>query len=160
MPRLALKVNGRDRTVEVSLTTTLLEVLRDRLEITSPKVGCNTGDCGTCSVLMDGMLVRSCITNALSVQGREVVTLEGLAEAGRLHPLQRAFHQHYGAQCGYCTPGMIMAAKALLDKMPVPTHQEIKEALSGNLCRCTGYVKIIESIMAAAREMAGGEAGR
>ena len=160
MPRLALKVNGRDRTVEVSLTTTLLEVLRDRLEITSPKVGCNTGDCGTCSVLMDGMLVRSCITNALSVQGREIVTLEGLAEAGRLHPLQRAFHQHYGAQCGYCTPGMIMAAKALLDKTPVPTHQEIKEALSGNLCRCTGYVKIIESIMAAAREMAGGEAGR
>jgi len=160
VPRLELNVNGRDRTVEVSLTTTLLEVLRDRLEITSPKVGCNTGDCGTCSVLMDGMLVRSCITNALSVQGREIVTLEGLAEAGRLHPLQRAFHQHYGAQCGYCTPGMIMAAKALLDKTPVPTHQEIKEALSGNLCRCTGYVKIIESIMAAAREMAGGEAGR
>jgi len=160
VPRLELKVNGRDRTVEVSLTTTLLEVLRDRLEITSPKVGCNTGDCGTCSVLMDGMLVRSCITNALSVQGREIVTLEGLTEAGRLHPLQRAFHGHYGAQCGYCTPGMIMAAKALLDETPVPTHQEIKEALSGNLCRCTGYVKIIESIMAAAREMAGGDTGR
>lgn len=158
--RLELKVNGRDRAVEVSLTTTLLEVLRDRLEITTPKVGCNTGDCGTCSVLMDGMLVRSCITNALSVQGREIVTLEGLTEAGGLHPLQRAFHRHYGAQCGYCTPGMIMAAKALLDETPVPTPQEIKEALSGNLCRCTGYVKIIESILSASRDMAGGEKGR
>jgi len=135
-------------------------VLRNDLDITSPKIGCNTGDCGTCSVLMDGVLVRSCITNALSVQGRKVVTVEGIAEPGRLHPLQKAFQQNYGAQCGFCTPGMIIAAKALLDETPVPTHQEVKEAISGNLCRCTGYVKIIDSIMAAAREMAGGETGR
>ena len=159
MPWLELKVNGRDHKVEVELTTTLLEVLRNELEITSPKIGCNTGDCGTCSVLMDGVLVRSCITNALSVQGREVVTVEGLAEPGRLHPLQKAFQENYGAQCGFCTPGMIMAAKALLDETPAPTHQEVKEAVSGNLCRCTGYVKIIDSIMAAAREMAAGETG-
>ena len=159
MPWLELKVNGSDHKVEVELTTTLLEVLRNEFEITSPKIGCNTGDCGTCSVLMDGVLVRSCITNALSVQGREVVTVEGLAEPGKLHPLQKAFQENYGAQCGFCTPGMIMAAKALLDETPAPTHQEVKEAVSGNLCRCTGYVKIIDSIMAAAREMAAGEMG-
>ena len=157
---LELKVDGRDYKIEVGLRTTLLEVLRNDLDITSPKIGCNTGDCGTCSVLMDGLLVRSCITNALSVQGRHVVTVEGIAEPGRLHPLQKAFQQNYGAQCGFCTPGMIIAAKALLDETPVPTHQEVKEAISGNLCRCTGYVKIIDSIMASAREMAGGETGR
>ena len=157
MPSLNINVNGRERRVEVQLDTTLLEVLRDKLRITGPKAGCNTGDCGACSVLLDGVLVRACITNALSVQGREVITVEGLARSGDLHPLQKAFHEHYGSQCGFCTPGMLLAAKALLDRNPTPTVEEIKEAISGNLCRCTGYVKIIESIMAAAREMAGGE---
>jgi len=152
MPMLEVKVNGHDYKVEAEPTTTLLEVLRDKLLITSPKVGCNTGDCGACSVLLDGRLVKSCITNALAAQGKEVVTVEGLAEPGELHPLQKAFHEHYGAQCGFCTPGMLMAAKALLDENPTPRREEVKEALSGNLCRCTGYVKIIDAVMAAAQE--------
>ena len=159
MPTLEFKVNGRDHRVEVEIDSTLLEVLRDKLRIKGPKAGCNTGDCGVCSVLLDGILVRACITHALSVQGREVVTVEGLAGPGELHPLQKAFHENYGAQCGYCTPGMLLAAKALLDRNPTPTAEEVKEALSGNLCRCTGYVKIVASIMAASREMAQKEAG-
>lgn len=155
MHTLELTVNGRGYKLEVGLKTTLLEVLRDKLYITSPKVGCNTGDCGTCSVLLDGKLVRSCITNALSVQGKAVTTLEGIAEPGDIHPLQRAFHEHYGSQCGFCTPGMILASKALLDANPSPTREDVKQALSGNLCRCTGYVKIIDSVLAAADEMKG-----
>ncbi len=153
MPTLKLKVNGRHYEVEAEPTTTLLEVLRNKLLITSPKVGCNTGDCGACSVLLNGRLVKSCITNALAADGNEVVTVEGLAESGGLHPLQKAFYEHYGAQCGFCTPGMLMAAKALLEENPAPTREEIKEGLSGNLCRCTGYVKIIDAVMAAAQEM-------
>jgi carbon-monoxide dehydrogenase small subunit len=105
-------------------------------------------------VLLDGKLIRSCITPGLVAQGREVTTIEGLAEPGELHPLQRAFHEHYGSQCGFCTPGMILAAKALLDENPSPTEDDVKAAIAGNLCRCTGYVKIVESVMAAAAEMA------
>jgi carbon-monoxide dehydrogenase small subunit len=153
MPTLKLKVNGCDYKVEAEPTNTLLEVLRDKLFITGPKAGCNTGDCGACSVLLNGRLVKSCITNALITDGCEVITVEGLAKPGELHPLQKAFYEYYGAQCGFCTPGMLVAAKALLDENPNPTREEIKEALSGNLCRCTGYVKIIEAIMAAAREL-------
>ena len=152
MPTLKLKVNGRHYEVEAEPTASLLEVLRGKLLITGPKVGCNTGDCGACSVLLNGRLVKSCLTNALATDGSEVVTVEGLAEPGELHPLQKAFHEHYGAQCGFCTPGMLMAAKALLDENPTPTREEVKEALSGNLCRCTGYVKIIDAVMAAAQE--------
>jgi carbon-monoxide dehydrogenase small subunit len=159
MPPLDLTVNGRAYRVEVETDTTLLEVLRDKLRITGPKAGCNTGDCGVCSVLLDGILVRACITNALSVQDRDVLTVEGLALSGELHPLQKAFHEHYGAQCGFCTPGMLLAAKALLDRNPTPTADEVKEAISGNLCRCTGYVKIVDSILAASREMTQEEAG-
>jgi carbon-monoxide dehydrogenase small subunit len=154
MPVLELKVNGQDHVVVVDAITTLLEVLRDKLLITSPKVGCNTGDCGTCSVLLDGQLVRSCLTVALTCQGKEVTTVEGLTEPGELHPIQKAFHEYYGSQCGFCTPAMILAAKAFLDENPKPTREEVKEAISGHLCRCTGYVKIIESIMAAADEIA------
>ena len=153
MDVLKLKVNGRNYKVETDPATTLLKVLRDKLFITGPKVGCNTGDCGACSVLLDGRLVKSCITNAFITDGCEVITVEGLAEPGELHPLQKAFYEHDAAQCGFCTPGMLMAAKALLDENPNPTREEIKEALSGNLCRCTGYVKIIEAIMAAAQEL-------
>jgi len=159
MPTLDFRANGRDHRVEVEIDSTLLEVLRDKLRITGPKAGCNTGDCGACSVLLDGALVRACITNALSVQGGEVITVEGLAGHGELHPLQKAFHEHYGSQCGFCTPGMLLAAKALLDRNPTPTVEEVKEAISGNLCRCTGYVKIIDSILAASREMANREPG-
>jgi len=153
MDVLKLKVNGRNYKVETDPATTLLKVLRDKLFITGPKVGCNTGDCGACSVLLDGRLVKSCITNAFITDGCEVITVEGLAEPGELHPLQKAFYEHDAAQCGFCTPGMLMAAKALLAENPNPTREEIKEALSGNLCRCTGYVKIIEAIMAAAQEL-------
>lgn len=154
MYTLELKVNGRAYKVEVKATTTLLQVLREKLGITGPKVGCETGDCGACSVLVNGKLIKACITNALTVQGKEVLTVEGLGRPGALHPLQLAFHEHYAAQCGFCTPGMLMAAKALLDENPKPTRDEVREALSGNLCRCTGYVKIVDAIMAAAGEKA------
>ncbi len=154
MYSLELTVNGRSYQAAVTLKTTLLEVLRDKLFITSPKEGCNSGDCGTCSVLMDGRLVRSCITNALSAQGKEITTVEGLVKPGHLHPLQEAFHEKYGAQCGFCTPGMILAAKALLDENPKPTREDVRVALSGNLCRCTGYGKIIDSVMTASEQMA------
>ncbi len=154
MHALKLTVNGLTHEVTVNLKTSLLEVLRDKLLITSPKVGCNSGDCGTCSVLIDGKLARSCITNALSAQGKEITTVEGLVKPGHVHPIQEAFHENYGAQCGFCTPGMILAAKGLLDENPQPTREEVKEALSGNLCRCTGYGKIIDSVMAAAGRMA------
>jgi carbon-monoxide dehydrogenase small subunit len=123
--------------------------------ITGPKMGCNTGDCGACSVLLNGRLVKSCLVNALSASGKEVITIEGLAAPGQVHPLQKAFYEHYASQCGFCTPGMILAAKTLLDENPNPTREEVKEALSGNLCRCTGYVKILDAIMAAAQEMKG-----
>ena len=154
MPVLELKVNGQNHVVIIDATTTLLEVLRNKLIITSPKVGCNTGDCGTCTVLLDGKLVRSCLTVAGICQGKEVITVEGLVAPGELHPLQKAFHENYGLQCGFCTPGMIMAAKAFLDENPKPTREEVKEAITGHLCRCTGYIKIIDSIMAAAQKMA------
>ncbi len=159
MPVLELKVNGQNHIAMVDASETLLDVLRDKLMITSPKAGCNTGDCGTCSVLLDGRLVRSCLTLALTCQGREITTVEGLARPGELHPLQKAFHEHYGSQCGFCTPGMILAAKEFLDENPSPTREEVKAAMAGNLCRCTGYVKIIDSIMEAAPVMAS-EKGR
>jgi carbon-monoxide dehydrogenase small subunit len=153
MYTLELTVNGHAYRVEVKATATLLDVLRDMLSITSPKVGCETGDCGTCSVILDGKLVKSCLVNALAAQGGEVLTVEGMGKPGALHPLQRAFHEQYAAQCGFCTPGMILAAKALLDDNPNPTREEVKHYLSGNLCRCTGYVKIVDAVMAAAEEM-------
>jgi carbon-monoxide dehydrogenase small subunit len=153
MPILEVKVNGQEHTIRVDAATTLLDVLRSKLLITSPKMGCNTGDCGTCSVLLDGKVVRSCLTLALTCQGKEVTTVEGLAPSGKLHPLQEAFHDHYGSQCGFCTPGMILTAKAFLDENPNPTREEVQEAVTGNLCRCTGYVKIIDAVMAAAEDM-------
>jgi aerobic carbon-monoxide dehydrogenase small subunit len=153
MYTLELIVNGRACKAEVSAYTTLLEVLRDHLHITSPKTGCNTGDCGSCSVIMDGKLVKSCVTNAAAAQSKTVITVEGMAEPGQLHPLQESFQDLYAAQCGYCTPGMLLAAKALLDENPHPTRQEVKAALAGNLCRCTGYVKIVDAVLAAADEI-------
>jgi aerobic-type carbon monoxide dehydrogenase small subunit (CoxS/CutS family) len=155
MYTLELTVNGLGYKVDCKSTATLLEVLRDKLGITSPKVGCDTGDCGTCSVILNGKLVKSCLTNALAAQGGQVLTVEGLGKPGKLHPLQKAFHEHYAAQCGFCTPGMILAAKALLDENPNPTRDEVQHYLSGNLCRCTGYVKIVDAVMAAAEEMRG-----
>ena len=132
--------------VLVKPTDTLLDVLREKLGVVSPKRGCDTGDCGACTVLLDGEPIRSCLTIALTVAGKNVETVEGLGQDGKLHPLQQSFHEHYAAQCGFCTPGMLMSAKALLDKNPKPTREEIVEAISGNLCRCGAYEEIVEAI--------------
>ena len=131
-------------------TDTLLDVLREKLGVVSPKRGCDTGECGTCTVILNGEPVRACLTIALTVEGKKVETLEGLTQDGKMHPLQEAFHEHYAAQCGFCTPGMVMSAKALLDKKPKPSREEIVEAISGNLCRCGCYNEIVEAVEAVA----------
>jgi carbon-monoxide dehydrogenase small subunit len=153
MALLEIKVNGRDHRIEVDPAANLLTVLREQLFITSPKVGCESGDCGTCNVIIDGELRRACLTNAMTVNGSEVFTVEGVGKKGSLHPLQIQFYENYASQCGFCTPGMIMASKALLDDNADPTELEIKKALEGNLCRCTGYVNIIKAVKAAANVM-------
>ena len=146
---LTMTLNGEEVTVEVKPSTLLVEVLRDQLELTGTKVACGEGECGACTVLLDGQPVNSCLVPALKVQGREVLTVEGLAPLGELHPLQKAFVEHGAVQCGYCTPGMLMSAKALLDHNPSPTEDEVRLAISGNLCRCTGYAKIVEAVLEA-----------
>ena len=149
--RLALSVNGEAREVLTESWKTLLEVLREDLGLTGTKHGCELGECGACAVLLDGELVLSCLVAAVECQGRSVTTVEGLRDGPELHPLQAAFADLGGSQCGYCTSGMVMTAKALLDKDPAPSRERIKEALSGNLCRCTGYQQIWESVEQAAR---------
>ena len=139
-------VNGEPYELLVNTRRTLLEVLRDEMGLTGTKEGCSLGACGTCTVILDGKPVLSCLILAADAQGKEVLTIEGLAEGEKLHPIQESFVEHGAIQCGYCTPGMVMSAKALLDKNPKPTHEEIKQAISGNLCRCTGYTKIVEAI--------------
>jgi carbon-monoxide dehydrogenase small subunit len=148
---LTLKLNGEEVTVQVKPSALLVEVLRDELELTGTKVACGEGECGACTVLLDGVPVNSCLVPALKVQGREVMTVEGLAPLGELHPLQKAFVEHGAVQCGYCTPGMLMSAKALLDHNANPTEEEVRLAISGNLCRCTGYAKIVEAIKTASQ---------
>ena len=150
---LRLKINGRWREDAVAENQLLADYLREVVRLTGVKIGCDGGECGACTVLLDGEAVPSCITLAIRCDGRAVETIEGLGCQGRLDRLQRAFHEQLGTQCGFCTPGMIMAAEGLLRRNPRPTEPEIRTALSGNLCRCTGYVKIIESVKAAA-EMA------
>ncbi|MCL7451660.1 MAG: (2Fe-2S)-binding protein [Anaerolineae bacterium] len=147
---LSFILNGSPVDVIVTPTETLLDVLREKLGVTGPKRGCDDGDCGTCTVLLDGEPVRSCLTIALTVAGREVLTVEGLSTDGDLHPLQKAFHEHGAFQCGFCTPGMLMSAKALLDHNPTPSRTEIREYMSGNLCRCGSYEEIIEAIQVVA----------
>ncbi len=148
---ITLTVNGDSYEVAVAPWRTLDEVLRNELRLTGTKVGCKTGDCGACTVLLDGKAVTSCLTLAVEAQGRAIVTIEGLAPKGdELHPLQKSFVEHGAVQCGYCTPGMILAAKHLLDRVPSPTDEQIRKGLSGNLCRCTGYTKIVEAIAAVA----------
>jgi 4-hydroxybenzoyl-CoA reductase subunit gamma len=146
---LRLRLNGRWREDAVAEGALLVHYLRDVAHLTGVKIGCDGGECGACTVLVDGEAVPSCITLAVRCDGRSVETIEGLATQGRPNRLQRAFHEKLGTQCGFCTPGMIMAAEALLRRNPTPTDSEIRTALSGNLCRCTGYVKIIESVKAA-----------
>lgn len=147
---MTLRVNGRDHTLETQHRWTLLDVLRDRLGLTGSKRGCDRGECGSCTVLMDGKPVYSCQVLAMQARGRRVVTIEGLAPEEGLDPVQRAFLEEDGGQCGYCTPGFVMAARALLDENPNPTDGEIREALAGNLCRCNAYGRIIASVRAAA----------
>ena len=152
MPEIDLKfiLNGEPVTVKCSPALTLLKLLREKLDLTGTKAGCERGECGACTVLLEGEPVNSCLILAPQVEGKNVWTIEGLARGEVLHPLQQAFIDKTAVQCGYCTPGMIMAAKALLDRNPSPTREEIKVAISGNLCRCTGYTKIITAIEAAA----------
>jgi carbon-monoxide dehydrogenase small subunit len=149
--RVQCSVNGRAVVLEVHPMARLLDVLREQLSLTGTKEGCGEGECGACSVMMDGALVNSCLVPALHAEGAEILTIEGVAKE-RLHPIQQAFLEHGGAQCGICTPGMILAAMNLLSRHPQPTENEIREGLAGNLCRCTGYTKILESILAASSE--------
>lgn len=152
-------VNGRTVRAEVPATRTLLEFLREDLGLTGTKEGCGKGECGACTVLIDGKPVNSCLMLAYQADGKRVVTIEGLERDGSLHPIQEAFVTEGAVQCGFCTPGMIMSAKALLDANPSPTRDEIRQAISGNLCRCTGYAKIIRAIEAAAARLRGAERG-
>jgi carbon-monoxide dehydrogenase small subunit len=145
---IVLKVNGEEHDIEIEPDRLLLEALREDAGLTGTKEGCSIGVCGACSVLVNGRLVSSCLTLAITCEGKEIETIEGLARDGELHPLQRSFVQYGGLQCGICTPGQIMAAKALLDHNPSPTTDQVKEWMSANLCRCTGYYKILESVMA------------
>jgi len=148
---ITLLVNGESHEVAVEPRMTLLNVLRDILRLTGTKSGCEIGNCGTCTVLLDGKPVSSCLLLAVEAQGKYITTIEGLAENGKLHPLQQAFIDHSALQCGFCTPGFILIGKALLDENPNPTEEEVKEAISGNLCRCTGYTTIVKAICDVAR---------
>jgi aerobic carbon-monoxide dehydrogenase small subunit len=150
---LRLTVNGEARETLARSNETLLEVLRERLQLTGTKHGCELGECGACTVLVGGSAQLACLVLACELQGAEVTTVEGLASGGVLHPLQEAFVELGASQCGYCTPGMLLSAKALLDANPVPTREEIREALSGNLCRCTGYASIVDAVELAATRM-------
>ncbi len=145
---IELKVNGESYETAVDTHRTLLEVLRENLGLTGAKEGCDLGDCGTCTVLIDGKPVLACLTLAVDSVEKEITTIEGLASEGKLHPLQQNFVDHGAIQCGFCTPGMLLSAKAMLDENPNPTEEEIKKGISGNLCRCTGYTKILEAITA------------
>ena len=147
---ITLRINETDHEVFIEPWWTLARVLREEIGLTGVKVGCEEGMCGTCTVLLDGKLVKSCLFLAMKARGKDIITIDGLGgDTGGLHPLQEAFIEHFAVQCGFCTPGMILAAKALLDENPKATEEEAKEWLSGNLCRCTGYVKIIEAVLAA-----------
>ena len=152
---IKLKVNGEWHELAVSSRTTLLEVIREDLLLTGTKRMCNAGECGSCTVILNGRAVNSCIVLAVDANGKEITTIEGLAKPGKLHPLQEEFVQKGAIQCGFCTPGMILAAKALLDQNPSPAEVEVKTAISGNFCRCTGYVRIVDAILSAAERLRG-----
>ena len=153
--KLRLVINGKTYLVHANANETLAELLRYKLRLTGTKIGCESGECGACTVIIDGRSILSCLTFAVDCQEREIVTVEGLenSETGELHPIQKAFVKYHGLQCGYCTPGMIMSAKALLDKKLAPTEEDIRAEINGNICRCTGYISITKSILAAAEMM-------
>ncbi|MDP7240680.1 MAG: (2Fe-2S)-binding protein [Dehalococcoidia bacterium] len=147
---ITLNVNGATYDIVVEPYRTLVDVLRDDLGLTGTKRGCGRGNCGTCTILVDGKAVNSCLVLALDMVGRSIVTIEGLAQDGSMHPIQEAFVRYGAVQCGYCTPGLIMATKAFLEKNPKPSEEEVRSAISGNICRCTGYAKVIDAILAVA----------
>jgi carbon-monoxide dehydrogenase small subunit len=155
---VSVTVNGVAREADVEPRTLLVYFLRETLGLTGTNVGCDTTSCGSCTVLLDGESVKSCNLLAVQVDGREVTTIEGLATDGQMHPIQEAFHRNHGLQCGYCTPGMIMAAASYLRENPDPTDEQVRESLEGNLCRCTGYHNIVKSILDAAGQMSGAKA--
>lgn len=158
MTHVAITVNGVQRQADVEPRTLLVYFIRETVGLTGTNVGCDTSSCGSCTVLLDGESVKSCTLLAVQADGRSVETIENLADGDTLHPLQDAFHRNHGLQCGYCTPGMIMAAKSYLAEHPNPTEEEVREALEGNLCRCTGYQNIVKSILDAAGQMSGAKA--
>ncbi|OFW78128.1 MAG: carbon monoxide dehydrogenase [Actinobacteria bacterium RBG_19FT_COMBO_70_19] len=158
MTQVTVTVNGERREADVEPRTLLVYFLRETLGLTGTNVGCDTSSCGACTVLLDGESVKSCTLLAAQADGRVITTIEGMATNGTMHPLQEAFHRNHGLQCGYCTPGMIMAAASFLKENPNPTEAEVREALEGNLCRCTGYQNIVTSILDAAGRMAGAKA--
>jgi aerobic-type carbon monoxide dehydrogenase small subunit (CoxS/CutS family) len=149
---LNLRVNGENKEVATETNKTLLEVLREDMDLTGTKHGCEVGECGTCTVLIDGEPILSCLVLGVEVEGQEILTVEGLKDRDNLHPLQKAFAELGAAQCGYCTPGVLLTAKAFLERNPRPSREEIREALAGNLCRCTGYTKILEAVEMVARK--------
>ena len=151
--KIKIKVNGEWHELTVPNKKTLLEVIREDLHLTGTKKMCDTGECGSCTVLMDGMAVNSCIILAVDVNGKEITTIESLSQIGKLHPIQEEFVARGAIQCGFCTPGMVLSAKALLDQNPNPTELEVKKAISGNFCRCTGYVRIVNAILSAAERL-------
>lgn len=152
---LTCTVNGASHTVLADPRDTLLDLLRERLGLTGTKEGCSNGNCGTCTVLVDGAPVNACLMLAQEAPGHDIVTIEGVSDSGGLHPIQQALVEHGGTQCGFCTPGIVLSAKALLDSNPAPTAQEIRHAIAGNICRCTGYDKIVEAIAAAGAHVRG-----
>ena len=147
---ITLNVNGTDHNITVDTNRTLADVLRYQLGLTGTKQGCGRGNCGTCTVLVNGKAVNSCLVLAVEMVGRNIVTIEGLSHDGKLHPIQEAFIRHGAVQCGYCTPGLILTTKAFLDENPKPSEEEVRAAITGNICRCTGYVKVVKAIMAVA----------
>ncbi len=153
---ITLTVNGQTISAEVEARMTLADFLREQLGLTGTKLGCEHGVCGSCTVLWDGAAVRSCLVLAAQADGANLTTIEGLATGGAMHPVQQAFWEHHGLQCGFCTPGMVLTAVALLEENPAPSEEEIREALSGNLCRCTGYQNIVRAVQAAAAQMQAG----
>lgn len=157
---IQLRINGIDHNVMISPEDLLIDVLREKLDLTGTKKGCGQGDCGTCTVIIDGRRALACLTLAIACQGRAIQTIEGMEQHGVLHPIQQAFIDQGAIQCGFCTPGMVMSAKALLDEKPAPTDHEIKHGISGNLCRCTGYVKIVDAVREAAGVLQADAAGK